>query len=143
MMERLTTKFNLGTAITSAMAVLIGGPALAKPSYQQVLQALQRGANVHVLTKLQDCQTAATKQPGPPIQTGYTINGFIAVPGKGIFFADTHQTINPAGQPDTEYVRYNLLPNNQLTIAVTTVTSGTARQQPTLICGRTPRFSCN
>ena len=95
------------------MAVLIGGPALAalpsKPSYQQVLQALQRGANVHVLTKLQNCQTADTKQPGPPIEGGYTINSFIALPGKGIFFADAHQTINPAGQPDTEYVRYNLL----------------------------------
>jgi hypothetical protein len=99
---------------------------MSSPSYRTARQRLQ-----------------TTKQPGPPIQTGYTINGFIAVPGKGIFFADTHQTINPAGQPDTEYVRYNLLPNNQLTIAVTTVTSGTARQQPTLICGRTPRFSCN
>jgi VirK protein len=127
----------LGAAVTVS-TFLVGGSAFAEPpdnsSYKKILQALEQGASVRVVTNLEECTISASKQPGPPIRSGYTINAFIAMPGKGIFFADTHQTINPAGQADTEYVRYYVRPDDQLAISDTIVTAGVAKSRPVLIC---------
>lgn len=103
------------------------------PAYRDVLGALQSGKAVKVLTDLDHCATAAGKA-GATVQSGLQISAFMVVPDKGIFFSDVHPTLDGAGQPVTEYIRYNLRMDGNLTLAVTRQTAaGTVKQDP-LVC---------
>lgn len=121
---------------------LVGLPAFTTPAfaaspaptYRTILAALQGGKPVKVLTNLARCTEAGTDKAGPPIETGLRIDDFMAIPGKGIAFSDVHQTLDASGKPVTEYIRYNLAPTDQLTLAVTRETATGAVDMPTLVC---------
>ncbi|WP_170937082.1 MULTISPECIES: VirK family protein [Rhodomicrobium] len=103
------------------------------PGYAEILGALQSAKPVKVLTDLSQCVSGDGK-PGPSMQSGLQIHAFIALPEKGVLFSDVHQTLDPSGQPVTEYVRYNLRTDGQLSLTLTRVTpAGTAKQEP-IVC---------
>jgi hypothetical protein len=103
------------------------------PVYRDVLGALQGGKTVKVLADLDHCATAAGRA-GSVVQSGLQISAFMVVPDKGIFFSDVHPTMDGAGQPVTEYIRYNLRMDGNLTLAITRqTTAGVVKQDP-LVC---------
>jgi hypothetical protein len=51
------------------------------------------------------------------------IRAFMITPAKGLLFSDVHQTLDGADQPVTEYIRYNLAKDGELTLAVTRQTT--------------------
>jgi hypothetical protein len=104
------------------------------PTYQDVLDALQSGKVVKVLTDLERCVAPESGKAGPRIQGGLQINAFIVVPEKGIFFSDLHQTLDVSGQPLTEYIRYNLGMDGNLTLTVTRQTAAGLVKQDPLVC---------
>jgi hypothetical protein len=123
----------------SCMAVSLGAVRVLAftespmPAYRDVLSALQSGKTVKVLTDLDHCATAAGKA-GSAVQSGLQISAFMVVPDKGIFFSDVHPTLDGTGQPVTEYIRYNLRMDGNLTLAVTRqTTAGVVKQDP-LVC---------
>jgi hypothetical protein len=62
------------------------------------------------------------------------INAFNVVPGKGIYFSDIHQTLDSAGKPVTEYIRYDFGEDNKLTLAVTRLSANGPSREDVLVC---------
>jgi VirK protein len=106
----------------------------AESSYAEVISALQTAKPVKLLTDLGQCQYENTGKPGPSLQSGLSINAFIVLPGRGVFFSDVHQTLNEANLPVTEYVRYNLTTDNQLKVRLTHLENSAAIKQDVIVC---------
>jgi len=71
--------------------------AVAEPAssqYTDVVNALQTTKPVRLLTDLGQCRNESAGQPSPSLQGGLTINTFIVLPGRGLFFSDVHQTLD-------------------------------------------------
>jgi VirK protein len=117
-------------------AWLMFAPAVATElsTYADVLSALQSGKTVTVLTDLIHCENPEAGKAGPALQGGFRIQAFVVVPEKGLLFADVHQTLDPSDQPVTEYIRYNLTPDGQMTLNVRRQTTGGIVKQPPLVC---------
>lgn len=139
------------SAMLGLSGLLIGFPVAAAPlapgaastapaatvpaasTYQFVLEALESGKPVRLVSDLGHCVTR-TGQAGPPIQAGFQISAFIAIPGKGIFFSDVHPTLDATDHPVTEYVRYNLAIDGDLILTMARRTSDTVTKQDPLVC---------
>jgi hypothetical protein len=119
-----------------ALRCLTIGPALAADpvsSYRDVLAALQSEKVVKVVSDLNRCTTADGKA-GPPVQGGLVINGFNVVPARGILFSDVHLTLDPAGRPLTEYIRYDFGEDNKLTLTVTRLSADGTAKEDIFVC---------
>jgi hypothetical protein len=117
--------------INAMVAPAVGAEPM---TFDTVLAALQSGKTVKILTDLGQCSTSDNK-PGPPLQGGLQINAFIVVPGQGILFSDTHQTLEASGQTVTEFIRYRLGSDNKVTVAFTRQTAAGIVSQDPLVCG--------
>jgi hypothetical protein len=142
---------SVGSAMLGLLGLLIGFPVAASPpapgaastapaatapatsTYQLVLEALESGKTVRLVSDLGHCVTR-TGQAGPPIQAGLQISAFIATPDKGMFFSDVHPTLDATDHPITEYVRYNLAIDGDLIITTARRSSGTVTKQDPLVC---------
>src|SRR5690349_2381810 len=67
-------------------------------SYGDVLAVLRSAKVVKVLVDLDCCSTVGSGKSGPPVKGGFVINAFNVVPGKGILFSDTHQSLFDCGR---------------------------------------------
>jgi VirK protein len=103
-------------------------------NYADVLSALQSGKVATVLTDLGHCTNSETGKADPTMQGGLRIQAFLVIPEKGLVFADVHQTLDPSDQPVTEYIRYNLKPDGQMTLNVRRQTTAGMKRQPELVC---------
>jgi VirK protein len=111
--------------------------AVAEPAssqYTDVVNALQTTKPVRLLTDLGQCRNESAGQPSPSLQGGLTINTFIVLPGRGLFFSDVHQTLDEENQPVTEYVRYNLMTDDRLRVSLTRIVNSAAAQDDTIVC---------
>ena len=104
----------------------------ASSQYTDVVNALQTTKPGRLLTDLGQCANASAGQPSPSLQGGLTINTFIVLPGRGLFFSDVHQTLDEEDQPVTEYVRYNLTPDDQLRVSLTRIVNSAGRRTTSL-----------
>ncbi len=127
--------FRLAFGLIGATLSLAPAAAAEALNYADVLSALQSGKTTTVLSDLGHCANPETGKAGPAMRVGLRIQAFSVIPEKGLSFADVHQTLDPSDQPVTEYIRYNLKPDGQMTLNVTRqTTAGMAKQQPLLIC---------
>jgi hypothetical protein len=118
----------------TSMAAVGAQAAPSASTYGLVLEALQSGKPVRVVSDLSHCVTRGTGQAGPPIQSGFQITAFIAMPNKGIFFSDVHPTLDATDHPGTEYVRYNLVPDGNVIMTVARLSGGVVTKQDPLVC---------
>jgi hypothetical protein len=103
----------------------------AASTYADVLNALQSGKAVTVLNDLSQCTDVENGKSGPRVQGGLQIRAFMVLPERGLVFSDVHQTLDRSDQPVTEYIRYNLKTDGEMTLAVTRQTStGMVKQSP-------------
>jgi VirK protein len=122
--------------IVALLAISTAAAFAADPvsSYREVLAALRSEKVVKVLVDLDHCSSAGSGKAGPPVEGGLVINAFNVVPGKGILFSDTHQTLDPAGKPITEYMRYDFSEDNKLTLTVTRLSANGPSREDVLVC---------
>jgi hypothetical protein len=118
----------------TSVAAVAAHAAPSASTYALVLEALQSGKSVRVVSDLSHCVTRGTGQAGPSIQSGFQITAFIAMPNKGIFFSDVHPTLDATDHPVTEYVRYNLAPDGNVTMTVERLSGGVVTKQDPLVC---------
>jgi hypothetical protein len=114
-------------------SIVMSMPVMAESGsgYDDVLNALQGGRTVTVLIDFSQCASLDTGKSGPSLQGGLQIRSFLVLPDNGVVFSDVHQTLDRSGQPVTEYIRYNLKANGEVTLAVTRQTaSGMVKQDP-------------
>jgi hypothetical protein len=128
-----------GSVVLGLSALLCGTAVAAQAAppastYSLVLEALQSGKSVRVVSDLSHCVTRGTGQAGPSIQSGFQIAAFIAMPNKGIFFSDVHPTLDATDHPVTEYVRYNLAPDGNVIMTVERLSGGVVTKQDPLVC---------
>jgi hypothetical protein len=123
-----------GAVFAASVAAVPASAAPSASTYALVLEALQSGKSVRVVSDLSHCVTRGTGQAGPPIESGLQITAFIALPNKGIFFSDVHPTLDATDHPVTEYVRYNLAPDGNLTMTVERLNGGVVTKQDPLVC---------
>ena len=132
----------LGLAAVGCMWLLSstaghGASGITEPApsqYNDVVNALQTTKPVRVLTDLGQCANESEGKPGPSMQGGLSINTFVVVPGRGLFFSDVHQTLDAESQPVTEYVRYNLTPDDQLRVSLTRIVNSAVAKQDSIVC---------
>jgi hypothetical protein len=103
-------------------------------TYRDVLQALQSAKTVKIVVDLHQCHLPGGTEAGPAVVGGLVISAFNVVPGKGILFSDIHSTLNPAGKPIADYIRYALAENNELTLTVTHISEEGARREESFRC---------
>jgi VirK protein len=114
-----------------------GGSAAAEPApsqYTEVVNALQTTKPVRLLTDLGQCANESVGQPGPSLQGGLSINAFVVVPGRGLFFSDVHQTLDEDNQPVTEYIRYNLMTDDRLRVSLTRIVNSAVAKHDDIVC---------
>jgi hypothetical protein len=129
-----STLFRMAYGLIGAGLMLAPAAATEVSTYADVLSALQSGRSVTVLTDLSRCSDPETGKAGPALQGGLRIQAFLVVAEKGLVFADVHQTLDPSDQPVTEYIRYNLKPDGQMTLNVRRQTTAGMVKQPPLVC---------
>lgn len=113
--------------------IVMSVPVMAEPvsSYDDVLNALQGGKTVTVLIDFSQCASLQTGRSGPSLQGGLQIRSFLLLPDSGVVFSDVHQTLGKSDQLVTEFIRYNLKANGEVTVAVTRqTTNGMVKQDP-------------
>ena len=116
---------------------LSSGLAVAEPApsqYTDVVNALQTTRSVRVLTDLGQCANESEGKPGPSLQGGLSINAFVVVPGRGLFFSDVHQTLDEDNQPVTEYIRYNLMTDDRLRVSMTRIVNSAVVRHDMIVC---------
>jgi hypothetical protein len=114
-----------------------GASALAEqaPSqYTDVVNALQTTRPVRLLTDFGQCTNESAGKPGPSLQGGLSINTFVVLPGRGLFFSDVHQTLDEGNQPVTEYIRYNLTADDRLKVSMTRIVNSAVANDDTFVC---------
>jgi VirK protein len=92
--------------------------------YDGVPAALQQGEVVSVLSDLSRCTAAHDGTAGPAVQGGIKINGFIVTQRSGLAFSDVHQTLDMAGRPVTEFIRYTVDAEGKVTIRTARLAAG-------------------
>ena len=111
--------------------------AVAEPApsqYTDVVNALQTTRPVRLLTDFGQCTNESAGKPGPFLQGGLSINTFVVLPGRGLFFSDVHQTLDEDNQPVTEYIRYNLMTDDQLRVSLTRIVNSAVTKQENIVC---------
>lgn len=113
--------------------------ASATPSlstYTQLENALNAGKSVHVALDFSRCTVAGSQQAGPSLKGGMQIGSFLIPDGKFIAFSDVHQTLDSQNHPVTEYIRYEVRPDGQVSIrsAILQTSADTASLRGTYIC---------
>jgi hypothetical protein len=66
-----------------------GASAVDEPApsqYTDVVNALQTTSPVRLLTDLDQCENESEGKPGPSLHGGLSINTFVVLPGRGLFF---------------------------------------------------------
>ena len=114
-----------------------GASAAAEPApsqYTDVVNALQTTRPVRLLTELDHCANESEGKPGPSLHGGLSIDTFVVLPGRGLFFPDVHQTLNEENQPVTEYIRYNLTTDDRLRVSLTRIVNSAVAKQDVLVC---------
>ena len=126
--------FRLPYGLIGATLSLAPAAAAEASNYADVLSALQSGKAPTVLSDLGHCTNPETGKAGPAVQGGLRIQAFMVIPERGLLFADVHQTLDPSDQPVTEYIRYNLKPDGQMTLNVSRQTISGMAKEPVLVC---------
>jgi hypothetical protein len=114
-----------------------GASAATEPApsqYTDVVNALQTTRPVRLLTDLDQCANEIGGKPGPSLHGGLSINTFVVLPGRGLFFSDVHQTLDEENQPVTEYIRYNLTTDDRLRVSLTRIVNSAVAKQDSLVC---------
>ena len=114
-----------------------GASGVAEPAasqYTDVVNALQTTRPVRLLTDLGQCANEGAGKPGPSLQGGLSINTFVVVPGRGLFFSDVHQTLDEENQPVTEFIRYNLMTDDRLRVSMTRIVNSAVAKQDVIVC---------
>ena len=114
-----------------------GASAAAEPApsqYTDVVNALQTTRPVRLLTDLDQCANESEGKPGPSLHGGLSINTFVVLPGRGLFFSDVHQTLDEENQPVTEYIRYNLTTDDRLRVSLTRIVNSAVTKQENIVC---------
>jgi len=114
-----------------------GAFAVAEPApsqYTDVVNALQTTRPVRLLTDLDQCANESEGKPGPSLHGGLSINTFVVLPGRGLFFSDVHQTLDEDYQPVTEYIRYNLTTDDRLRVSLTRIVNSAVAKQDSFVC---------
>ena len=106
----------------------------APSQYTDVVNALQTTKPVRLLTDLGHCANESAGQPSLSLQGGLSINAFVVLPGRGLFFSDVHQTLDEENQPVTEYVRYNLMTDDRLRVSLTRIVNSAVTKQENIVC---------
>jgi hypothetical protein len=106
---------------------LIGAPFLANAQAIQVddvpgiTKALMRGQAVRATFDLSKCRnTNSPNQPSPNVSGGLIVDPFNILPNGTIAFANTHFTLDPAGQPLTEIIRFRVNTDRSVNFSLTT-----------------------
>jgi hypothetical protein len=128
-MRYLSTSISLGWLVVSHAA-----GANVNSAYNDVLEALQSTKTVKVIVDLHRCNLVDGNKAGPPVLGGLVINAFNVVPKRGILFSDVHHTLDSQGNSVTAYIRYDLAPNNELTLTVTRLTVDGKRKEDFFLC---------
>jgi hypothetical protein len=114
-----------------------GALAAAEPApsqYADVFNALQTTRPVKLLTELDQCANESEGKPGPSLHGGLSINTFVVLPGRGLFFSDVHQTLDEESHPVTEYIRYNLTTDDRLRVSLTRMVNSAVTKQENIFC---------
>ena len=114
-----------------------GASAVAEPApsqYTDVVNALQTTKPVRLLTDFGKCANESAGQPSLSLQGGLSINAFVVLPGRGLFFSDVHQTLDEESQPVTEYIRYNLMTDDRLRVSLTRMVNSAVTKQENMVC---------
>ena len=114
-----------------------GASAVDEPApsqYTDVVNALQTTKPVRLLTDFRQCANESAGQPSPSLRGGLSIDAFVVLPGRGLFFSDVHQTLDEDNQPVTEYIRYNLMTDDRLRVSLTRIVNSAVAKQDTLVC---------
>ena len=106
----------------------------AQSQYTDVVNALQTTRPVRLLTELDQCANESGGKPGPSFHGGLSINTFVVLPGRGLFFSDLHQTLDEGNQPVTEYIRYNLTTDDRLRVSLTRIVGSAVTTQESMVC---------
>ena len=122
------------TAALLRVSTLFAFAADPASTYGNVLVALQSEKVVKVLVDLKRCSSPGSGKAGPPVKGGLVINAFNIVPGKGILFSDVHQSLDSAGKPVTEYIRYDFSEDDKLTFILTRLSAGGLSKDDVLVC---------
>jgi hypothetical protein len=115
----------------------VNGASSAEPApsqYTDVVNALQTTSPVRLLTDLDQCANESEGKPGPSLHGGLSINAFVVLPGRGLFFSDVHQTLDEESQPVTEYIRYNLTTDDRLRVSLTRIVNSAVTKQENIVC---------
>ena len=111
--------------------------AAAEPApsqYTDVVNALQTTRPVRLLTDFGECANESAGKPSPSLQGGLSINAFVVLPGRGLFFSEVHQALEEGDQPVTEYIRYNLMPDDRLRVSMTRIVNSAVAKQDSFVC---------
>jgi hypothetical protein len=132
------TRFATALCFSAIALAGFAGPAAyaagSASAFSKVLAALQTADTVKVIVDLQHCHLRDGGANGPPVLGGLVINAFNVVPGKGILFADVHDTLDANGKPVTAYIRYDLAEDDQLALTVTRIPAGGKRTEDAFVC---------
>ena len=115
----------------------VNGASSAEPApsqYTDVVNALQTTRPVRLLTDLDQCANESEGKPGPSLHGGLSMNTFVVLPGRGLFFSDVHQTLDEESQPVTEYIRYNLTTDDRLRVSLTRIVNSAVTKQENIVC---------
>jgi hypothetical protein len=107
---------------SSAADSTVAARTPAATNYAAIANALTQGKGVEITTKLQRC-TSPGGVVGPDVVGGLHVNAFQIVPGQGIAFSDTHQTLDSQNASVTEFIRYTVTPDGATTVATTTLSA--------------------
>jgi hypothetical protein len=80
---------------------------------------------VEVLKDLSHCAVTNGNGQGPSVQNGLRIGTFI-VSSQGISFSDVHQTLGASNHPLTEYIRYRLDHEGNVTVRIAKLAAAAA-----------------
>lgn len=111
------------------MFVSLTASALEEPDslkvYPHLLAALTTGKSVAVTVQFNECTVVGSGANGPVVTGGFRIDSFIVPNNRHIAFADVHQTLNPQNQQVTEYVRYRVTPDDNVSVRTASVQTST------------------
>jgi hypothetical protein len=114
-----------------------GASAAAEPApsqYTDVVNALQTTKPVRLLIDFGQCANESAGQPSLSLQGGVSINAFVVLPGRGLFFSDVHETLDEDNQPATEYIRYNLTTDDRLRASLTRIVNSAVTNHEDIVC---------
>jgi hypothetical protein len=122
----------LSSGLAGFCASAVAEPAQSQ--YTDVVNALQTTRSVRLLTDLGQCANESEGKPGPSLRGGLSINAFVVLPGRGLFFSDVHQTLDEDNQPVTEYIRYNLMTDDRLRVSMTRIVNSAVAKHDMIVC---------